>query len=350
MDRGKKITMTVLVILIFFVFVAITNRKVIWITWKNIMQESVALDESENWSGGTSYEFISYSDVSDADYLHIYVPESEEPMPLAIMVHGGGFISGDADTKQAQFVYRYFRDHGYAAASINYRLADEAAYPAAIEDVKAAVRFLRANAEQYGYDPDRFVILGESAGGYLATMAAVTSDDEFMGLPFVGEDPGNPVSANVSALVDFYGIMDFAMENADWKADGIARFAVSLANNWMWRRTGRFNSWMNYWIQKDVIQAGSPEEMTEEMKLYCPATYIARNFSKESDLHVMILHGDADITVSKQNSSRLYDAFCETIGEDKVRFILYPGYGHAADMFFSEEHLNEIKAYLDQSI
>lgn len=348
MSNVERIRVAVLAALIVLALFAVINRKVMWVMWKNVMQGSVTFDDTKNWLGGMSYEYISYSDVSDADYLHIYVPESEKTMPLAIMVHGGGFVSGSVDSRQSQLVYRYFRDHGYAAATINYRLADEAAYPAAIEDVKAAIRFLRSNAEQYGYDADRFVVLGESAGGYLATMAAVTSDDEFMGVPFVGEDSEKPVSASVSALVDFYGIMDFAMENADWKAEGIPRLMVKLANSWMWQYTGIFNSCIDCWIQTDVIQVGSPEGMTEDMKQYCPSTYIARNLTKESDLQVLIFHGNADITVSQQNSIRLYDTLRDAIGEDNVQLVIYPGYGHASDLFFSEEHMNEIKTYLDQ--
>ena len=318
--------------------------------WQNARQQHLPLDTSRDWDGGASYEFVPYSDVSSADYLHIYVPESDAPMPLAIMVHGGGFISGDADMGPSQRVYRYFRDHGYAAAAVNYRLAEEATYPAAIEDVKAAVRFLRANAKKYGYDPDRFVILGESAGGYLATMAAVTSDDEFMGVPFIGEDPSRPVSARVSALVDFYGIMDFALEDADWRADGVPGIVVNIANNWMWGKTGKYDSWMDCWIDKKVIQAKSPAEMTAEMKRYCPSAYIARNLTPDSELRVMILHSDADITVSQQNSLRLYETFREVLGADRVRLVMHPGYGHGADMFFSEAHMDDIRAYLDPAL
>ena len=347
MNTQKIIAIILLILIVLLAIVAAVNHRAVRMVYGSLFAQKVPLDETANWAGGSSYEFLPYSDVSDADYLHLYVPESDAPMPLAIMVHGGGFILGDADSRQAQYIYRYFRDHGYAAASVNYRLAEEAPYPAAIEDVKAAVRFLRANALQYGYDPDRFVILGESAGGYLATMAAVTSDDEFMSVPFIGEDAGNPVSAKVSALIDFYGIMDFYMEDADWRADGLPRIVVSLANSWMWGKTGKYNSWMDCWIEQKVIQAASPEDAAQEMKQYSPSAYIAKNFTEDSDFHAMILHGDADITVSRQNSLRLYDTFRKAIGDGKVQLVMYPGYGHAADLFFSEEHLNEIKAYLD---
>ena len=114
------------------------------VVFHNLFAATEKLDDSTEWSGGTSYEKLAYSDVSENDYMNLYVPDAEEPMPLMVLVHGGGFVYNDCESRQAQFMYRYFRDHGYACASVNYRLAQEASFPAALEDVKAAVRFLRA--------------------------------------------------------------------------------------------------------------------------------------------------------------------------------------------------------------
>lgn len=126
----------------------------------NLFAGSERLDTSENWDGGKSYEFVPYTSLSQAQYLHLYVPEKEDPMPLLVLIHGGGFYFNDNESRQAQFMYRYFRDHGYACASINYRLGDEAGYPAALEDVKAAIRFLRGNADRYGYDAEKIALWG----------------------------------------------------------------------------------------------------------------------------------------------------------------------------------------------
>ena len=82
----------------------------------------------------------------------------------------GGFVYNDSQSRQAQLMYRYFRDHGYACASVNYRLAQEAAFPAGVEDVKSAIRFLRANAEKYGYDPERFAIWESQLGVFISDL------------------------------------------------------------------------------------------------------------------------------------------------------------------------------------
>ena len=178
---------------------------------------------------GKSYEKVPYSDASPTDYLDLYVPDSSEPMPLLICVHGGGFVYNDSQSRQAVLMYQYFRANGYAVATINYRLADEARFPLPLSDVKAAVRFLRANANQYGYDPDKFAIWGESAGGYLASMAALTEDGEYEDVKFIGEDAlDGHVSGKVSALVDFYGILDFDKADSDFGEVGVPLWLPKL--------------------------------------------------------------------------------------------------------------------------
>lgn len=187
--------------------------------WHNVTAFNRPMNQ-EPWANGRELLRVPYAEDSDSQYLDLYLPETEEKLPLFVLVHGGGFVYGDSQTRQVQWMYRYFRDHGYACATVNYRLAQEAAYPAAVEDVKAAVRFLRANAQTYGYDADRIAIWGESAGGYLAAMAAITPEDAFDGVRYTGQG-AVPVSAKVSILVDYYGVMDFGDMSADFAAEGI---------------------------------------------------------------------------------------------------------------------------------
>src|SRR5690606_30588174 len=103
--------------------------------------------------------------------LDLYVPRHRRPVPLIIWIHGGGWSEGGKDDPPA-LPLLYAR---YAVASIEYRLSGRAQFPAQIHDVKAAVRFLRANAGRYRLDPDRFGVWGESAGGHLAALLGLTS-------------------------------------------------------------------------------------------------------------------------------------------------------------------------------
>ena len=320
------------------------------VVFQNLFAKTEKLDDSTEWSGGTSYEKLAYSDVSENDYMNLYVPDAEEPMPLMVLVHGGGFVYNDCESRQAQFMYRYFRDHGYACASINYRLAQEAAFPAAVEDVKAAVRFLRANAETYGYLADNITIWGESAGGYLAVMAGVTNDDEFNSLPFIGEEElSEPVSAKVSTILNYYGCMELepkAERYAEYKKLGIPELVADLSALWLTSAVKEFKEYdtvEDFWIGKNIATLTE-----EERQVFDPAYYITKNLSPEDPVDVLIWHGDADLSVPYTQSERIYETFVEAEGEEHAEMVLFPGVKHAADVLYSDENLARIDEYLRQ--
>ena len=111
--------------------------------------------------------------------LDIYIPQkAAAPHPLVIWIHGGGWNRGDSRTSGPIADYpatlAALAAHGYVVASVNYRLSAEARFPAQIQDVKAAILFLRANAAKYGIDPSRVLLWGGSAGGHLAALAATS--------------------------------------------------------------------------------------------------------------------------------------------------------------------------------
>lgn len=308
--------------------------RVFWINWT---APTLELKDGP-WENGTSYEKVAYASDSNAQYLDLYVPDGAKPMPLLVLIHGGGFCFNDSQSREVQFMYRYFRDQGFACASINYRLTPEAGFPAAVEDVKAAIRFLKANAGQYGYDADRTAVFGESAGGYLAVMAAVTGDEDFRGVEFIGESQmDEKVSGKVDVLVDFYGIIDLEREESDLVEHGIPAWSLHLANagfTGMAREAG-FTDLSSYWLQKQI------EEMTaEELAPTNPHTYIDQNLKDGSPLQVIIHHGDADLMVSRSNSLRLEEHLREKLGADQVNLKIYHNFKHADDRFYTTEELD----------
>lgn len=338
--RKRAIILTCVAVLL--AVCLIPRHALVNVIWQNLMSPAIKMN-TQVWTGGTSWEHVSYSEVSDADYLNLYVPDSEKPMPLLVLVHGGGFITNDCESRQAQFMYRYFRQQGYACASINYRLSTEAPYPAALEDVKAAVRFLRANAGAYGYDADRIAIWGESAGGYLASMAAVTNDEEFAGVPFIGEEElAEPVSASVSVLLDYYGIIEFDKREEDFKEQGIPQWLLTISDLPLNRNLQGFDSVTDLWLRKSV-KTCTEEELRQTNAGY----YLEKNFDADSSLHVLTVHGDADLSVPYAQSERLAAAAVLALGQDKVTYRLIENYKHADDRFFTEEELASVKQYLD---
>jgi acetyl esterase/lipase len=134
--------------------------------------------------------------------LDLYVPkEIKKPVPALIFIHGGGWQMGD---KKDYTVYNIdYAVKGYVTATINYRLRQDALFPAAVEDCKCAVRWMRANAAKYNVDPDKIGVIGGSAGGHLSLMLGYCDD------PAMEGTGGNPEqSSRVQAVVNFYGVPD----------------------------------------------------------------------------------------------------------------------------------------------
>jgi alpha-L-fucosidase 2 len=130
--------------------------------------------------------------------LDAYVPEGTGPFPAVILVHGGGWTTGDKSGGPRKGfmapMHAPLEKAGFAWFSINYRLAPKHKYPACIEDVETAIRWVKAHAKEYRLDPKRIALSGESAGGHLVGLAAVRMDD----------------STRLAAVVPFYGVFEMA--------------------------------------------------------------------------------------------------------------------------------------------
>lgn len=135
--------------------------------------------------------------------LNMARPKGKGPFPAIVCIHGGGFRAG---TRQGyDGLIKQFAQRGYVAVTVSYRLAPKYKFPAAVHDVKAAVRWLRANAKKYDIDPNRIGTTGGSAGGTLAQMLGVTA-----GVQELEGDGGNPKqSSAVQVVVNHYGANDF---------------------------------------------------------------------------------------------------------------------------------------------
>lgn len=147
---------------------------------------------------------VEYSRVGERVAMDIFRPKGSSAMlPAVLCVHGGGFRRGSRASYHALAIK--LAQRGYVTATASYRLSPRHQFPAAVEDVKAAVRFLRANARQYGIDPDHIGATGGSAGGHLVLMLGLTGDSK----AFDGYGPNQEHSAKVQAVVNYYGPTDF---------------------------------------------------------------------------------------------------------------------------------------------
>ena len=146
---------------------------------------------------------VEYSAVGGKQLMDIVRPAGAGAKPAVLLVHGGGFRAGNKESYLP--LAAKLAEHGYVAATVNYRLAPRNQFPAQVEDVKAAVRFLRANASKYNIDPAHIGALGGSAGGTLVLMLGLTEGVK----DFEGSGPNRDQSSAVQCVVDEYGATDF---------------------------------------------------------------------------------------------------------------------------------------------
>lgn len=211
--------------------------------------------------------------------LDLYLPKAPAaaPRPVLLYLHSGGWISGDKG-EGARFLGPLVAEGLFAGVSAGYRLADEARWPAQLHDVQAAVRWVRANAERYGFDPERIAVRGWSAGGHLALMLGTTADvpglDGRLG-------PHADESRRVTAVVNQAGITDL-----------LAIEAAPLAPG---RRGPR---------SFEARLLGAPPRMAvERAKEASPANHVS-----PGDAPVLTLHGTSDRTVPYDQAVRLHRA------------------------------------------
>lgn len=201
--------------------------------------------------------------------------------PLVIWVHGGGWAGGSRDHPP----HRELLDRGFATANISYRFSDEAVFPAQIHDVKAAIRFLRANAGRFGIAPDRFGIWGHSAGGHLASLAGMTGDLE----EFEGEGGSPRVSSSVQAVVPLSGPADFS----GTRTDDPAFFGDDIA------------------AQRMLAKPAVPDDaFMRRAALASPVVH-----AHAAAPPYLVVHGDADNVVTPGESRRLTGAIIDAGGQ-----------------------------------
>jgi acetyl esterase/lipase len=222
--------------------------------------------------------------------LDLFVPTTGKgAFPLIIKIHGGAFKAGDK-AMEATTVPAILAK-GYAVASLNYRLSCEAPFPAAVQDVKAAVRFLRANATKYRLDPNRFASWGESAGANLAAMLGVTG-----GVSSDLDDPalGNAqVSSGVQAVVGWYGPYDFLSMDAQFQASPPAAC------------NGTTQSHDPADSPESIYVGGAIQTKADVSRKASPISYVA---TAKKLPPFMLAAGDSDCLVPNQQSSSFHDA------------------------------------------
>ncbi|PXV63588.1 acetyl esterase/lipase [Dysgonomonas alginatilytica] len=219
-------------------------------------------------------------------HLNIYRPDDEKKYPALLMIHGGGWSSGDLSLQIP--MAEQIAAKGYVTIPVEYRLSPEAIYPAAVHDLKTALRWIRANADQYGIDTTRIAVSGCSAGGQLATLLGVINGQaSYEGL---GREYSNHTS-NVHAVINIDGISDFTTkESLDGVLEAISKNKVSASVKWFGTTYDENKEpWIEaspvYWVTKESAPVcfinssiprfhGGRDELIEKLTVYNISTEI----------------------------------------------------------------------------
>jgi len=274
------------------------------------------------------YLDISYAARSASQKLDVYLPAAGAgPFPVIVSIHGGAFMGLDKADEQVLPMLAGL-ERGYAVVSVNYRLSWEAVFPALVHDVKTAVRWVRANAGRYGFDPGRIAAWGGSAGGYLALMLGVTGGRTIL----EDLDEGYPdQSSGVQAIVDWFGPTDFLKMDEQLTAGGMPPFP------------GQEHSGEN--SPESLLLGAKITKIPEKVVEANPETYIHPQAAP-----ALIQHGDRDPVVPVQQSIGMAEKLSLAIGSENAVLEVLDGAGHSGPQFETPENLDRIFAFLDRRL
>jgi acetyl esterase/lipase len=259
----------------------------------------------------TDIEYAKAGDISLALDFYKAKDAPAGPRPLVVWIHGGGWQNGNKSSGLGRLA-SYVASGDYVGASVGYRLTDKGPWPAQIHDCKAAIRYLRANADKLGVQPDKIGLWGSSAGGHLVSMLGTSGD-----VKEVEGDLGTTgTSSRVSCVVDYCGPSDFLL------------FGTSSPR-------------MNEPGQPVYKLLGGPtKDKADVARQASPVTYVTKD-----DPPFLIVHGTDDRTVPIAQAERLHAAQQEA-GVDTT-FIKIDGGGHGIG---GAEIESRVRAFFDKHL
>ena len=257
---------------------------------------------------------IEYARVGDHSLkLDLHTPKTANAS-LLVYVHGGAWRAGSkSDVPIAKLL-----DHGFAIASVDYRLSTQAVFPAQIHDIKAAIRFLRAKSELYHINTSRIGVVGSSAGGHLAALVGVTNGHEALEGK-VGESLNQ--SSDVHCIVSLYGASNLQTILSQSTEFGLKMRVPAL----------------------QLLLGGQPTEKPDLAMLASPVAHLDKN-----DPPLLLIHGDADPQMPPAQSQEFAKAY-EDI-KRPVQFILMPGSKHGGAEFYDNERTSIVAKFLQTQV
>lgn len=252
-------------------------------------------------------------------HMSFLIPRTTHPRPAIIYFPGGGFVS--ASYNQFIEMRMALAEAGFVVVAAEYRTVPDV-FPAPVVDGKAAVRYIRAHAKEYGIDPKRIGVLGDSAGGWLAQMLGTTNGEKTF-------DKGDFLnqSSDIQAVVTLYGISDLLNIGAGFSGE-IQKIHQSPASNEALLVNGTA-SVFNHFAGASII-ADLPKS-----RYASPAGHI-----NDKKPPFLIMHGSKDTLVSPEQSAQLYRALRKV--NSPAEYVLVDGAGHADIYWFQQPVINHV--------
>ena len=229
--------------------------------------------------------------------LDLYIPDGNGPFPLVLWSTGSAWSSDDGKSG-ASAIAQQLNPRGIAVAGVSVRSASQAKFPAQVHDIKSATRFLRSNAAQYRLNPNQFASMGDSSGGWVAAMAAVSNGNAYL----EGTVGTTGVSSDVQAGVDFFGPTDFARLKEQDPGGFIDHDSPSAPEG-------------------QLLGCATPT-CPDKVRHANPLTYV-----DAQDPPMLLLHGQADNVVPHAQTVIFYDALKAACVD--TQFFSVPGAGHS---------------------
>ena len=263
----------------------------------------------------------------DDQLLDLFMPDiSAEPVPVILYIHGGGWIAGDRKTNALNSISGLL-GHGWAIASIEYRLAEEGKFPRNLFDVKEALHWILEKGPQYGLDPERVVALGDSAGAHLSLMAALTQDKPEYAI-------GKEIS-EVKAVVAMYAPTDMSADNDRLFVESGMKCIPKEFTDETNRVLTEFREY--------VIPTAFGVMSDELLKLISPVSLVNENTPP-----ILLIHGMQDCIIPYQHSVMMEKAVHDRYPDKIVELKLFPERTHEDPAFNSDETVNIIADYLNK--
>lgn len=267
---------------------------------------------------------IAYATRSPAEKLDLHLPSSgTKPYPVVIWIHGGGWYTGDKALGVGA-PPRLLLPYGIAVVSVNYRLSGVAKFPAQIHDVKAALRWVRANAKKYALDPNRIGAWGLSAGGHLAALLGTSNGVAAMTDLTMGNAT---TSEQVKTVVDWSGPVSFLTMDSQLALDGCPLYGG----------TGYSAA-----TSPTSMLLGSPiQTVPSKVRAANPRTYVSAG-----DARFLVQHGKLDCTVPWQQSDGLVADLRAALGTAQAQLDVFPTGRHGGVEFTGSTNMTRVINYI----